>query len=173
MLLSALVSLHVAQADGDCPQELNHNFRKLHSSEEFSLCQVASAPVLLIVNTASHCGFTPQFQDLEKLHQTYGENGLVIIGFPSNDFNQAAQSEAEAAKICYVNNGVSFTMASPIAVKSQNAHPLFRYLADETQPPSWNFNKYLVNTRTGEVLHFGSQVQPQDAAITDKIEALL
>ena len=166
-------SASIGIAEARCPQELNYTFTKLHSIETYSLCDAASAPAILVVNTASHCGFTPQFQGLEALYQTYKENGLVIVGFPSNDFNQEAASEAETAKICYVNNGVTFTMTSPVSVKGSAAHPLFSHLAKQTRSPSWNFNKYLISTKTGEVVHFDSQIKPMDPAITNQIDALL
>ena len=172
-ILVVTLPLTSGLANASCPQELDHTFTKLHSSESYSLCDAASAPAILVVNTASHCGFTPQFQGLETLHQTYAKDGLVIVGFPSNDFNQEAATEAETAKICYINNGVTFTMTSPVSVKGSSAHPLFQHLAEQTRSPNWNFNKYLINTKTGEVVHFGSQAKPQDPAITKQIEALL
>ena len=160
-------------ADTNCPQDLDHTFTRLHSSETYSLCDAVSARAILIVNTASHCGFTPQFQGLETLHRKYADSGLVIVGFPSNDFNQEAASEAETAKICYINNGVTFTMTSPVSVKGSSAHPLFQHLAEQTRPPSWNFNKYLVNPATGQITHYESQVAPDNASLVVAIEQLL
>ena len=156
-----------------CPDYLDHSFTRLHSSDTFSLCEAAGSRAILLVNTASHCGFTPQFKDLETLHEQYGQNGLTIVGFPSNDFNQEAGSEQETAKICYVNNGVTFTMVSPLSVKGESAHPLFRYLAAQTEAPNWNFNKYLIDPANGSVTHFDSQAKPLGTEIDSAIKSLL
>lgn len=100
---------------------------------------------MLIVNTASNCSFAPQFKPLQKLHERYNESGLVIVGFASNDFDQEAETEAQAAAICYKNYGVEFTMIAPTSVKGPNANPVFQHLAKVSQEPEWNFVKYLVN----------------------------
>ena len=173
MTTAMMLWLVSAGALAACPPLLDHSFRKLHSSEEISLCAAAEARALLVVNTASHCGFTPQFKSLEALHQARSADGLVIVGFPSDDFNQEAASEAETAKVCYVNNGVSFTMTAPIGVRGEGAHPLFAELAERTEAPGWNFNKYLVDPATGEVLHFQSRVAPDDPALLGEIDRLL
>ena len=156
-----------------CPALLDHSMRKLHSSEDVNLCQAFAGKPLLIVNTASHCGFTPQFTSLEAMHQEYGPRGVGFLGVSSNSFFQAAASEEKAADVCYLNYGVSFTMLAPVPVKGEDAHPLFRSLADASQPPSWNFNKYVVD-RDGSVAgHFGANIKPDDPAITDLLEELV
>lgn len=156
-----------------CPAWLDHDFQKLHSSESVNLCKLAAGKPLLIVNTASHCGFTPQFKGLEALHEKYSDRGLVMIGFPSNDFLQEAKDQSETATICYMNYGVKFTMLAPTAVRGADANPVFRELARQTTQPSWNFNKYLVAPDGKVIGHFGSTVTPDSKALNQAIEKLL
>jgi glutathione peroxidase len=120
--------------------------------------QRSQGQVLLIVNTASACGFTPQFEGLEKLWQTYRDRGLVVIGFPSNEFgSQDPGSDGEIASFCKLNYGVSFPMMSKVQVNGANAHPLWKWLTHEapgllgTRSVKWNFTKFLVG-RDGQVL---------------------
>ena len=167
VLLAAHASAEV------CPAFLNHDFQKLHSQEHLNICKAYAGRPLLIVNTASHCGFTPQFQGLEAVNEKYSGRGLVVIGFPSDDFNQEARDEAETAKICFVNYGVTFTMLAPTAVKGASANPVFAELARQSHEPTWNFNKYLVKP-DGTVSHYyDSDVAPESAVLNDAIEALL
>ncbi|HVZ42731.1 MAG TPA: glutathione peroxidase [Ramlibacter sp.] len=134
--------------------------------------------VLLIVNTASACGFTPQFAGLEKLHERYGRDGLVVLGFPCNQFGaQDPGSNEEIAQFCQVNYGVSFPMMSKIEVNGPGAHPLYRWLAAEapgllgSTVIKWNFTKFLVG-KDGSVL---GRYSPQDApeSLAKDIEAAL
>ncbi len=158
---------------GVCPAHLDHEFRKLHSQETVNLCADYAGKPLLIINTASHCGFTPQFKGLEALHNKYEDKGLVVLGFSSNDFRQEAGSEAKAAKVCYLNYGVTFTMLAPTSVKGATANPLFKELARQSKAPRWNFNKYLV-APSGEVIqHFGSTTTPDSPILIQSIEGLL
>jgi glutathione peroxidase len=131
------------------------------------------ATALLIVNTASHCGFTPQFKGLEALHKKYQSRGLTVIGFPSNDFRQEAKDEAKTADICYVNYGVTFTMLAPSSVTGTDANPVFQELNRRAGEPSWNFNKYLVSADGEVVKHFDSGVTPDSAELTRAVAQLL
>ena len=153
---------------------LDHDMRKLHSSETVNVRSLADdAPAVLLVNTASHCGFTGQFEGLEALHQEYKAQGLKVIGFSSDSFNQEADDEAAAADTCFVNFGVTFDMMSTIPVRGADAHPLFAELARQSRAPRWNFNKYLVNP-AGEVVEvFGSMTKPNSAKLRRAIEGLL
>jgi glutathione peroxidase len=134
--------------------------------------------VMLIVNTASACGFTPQFGGLEELHRTYGDKGLAVLGFPCNQFgSQDPGSDGEIAGFCQVNYGVSFPMMSKIDVNGPNAHPLYRWLASEapgllgSQAIKWNFTKFLVG-KDGQVIR---RYAPTDkpASLGKDIEAAL
>ena len=134
--------------------------------------------VMLIVNTASACGFTPQFAGLEKLHQSYGDQGLVVLGFPCNQFaNQDPEDDAQIASFCQKNYGVSFQMMGKVKVNGSDAHPLYQWLTAEapgilgSKAIKWNFTKFLVG-RNGQVL---KRYAPQDAPakIAQDIEAAL
>jgi len=134
--------------------------------------------VLLIVNTASACGFTPQFKGLEALWKTYRDRGLVVVGFPSNEFGgQDPGSDAEIASFCEMNYGVSFPMMAKVKVNGADAHPVWRWMTAEakgvlgTQAVKWNFTKFLVG-RDGRVI---KRYAPNDepAALAADIEAAL
>lgn len=174
-LLAALALVLVSPlAAAECPVWLDHDVNRLRSVESVNPCHAFAGQPLLIVNTASFCGYTGQFEGLEALHQAYRDRGLAVIGVPSNDFRQEASSEAKTAEVCYVDYQVSFTMTAPQRVRGAGAHPIFRGLAEVSgTQPGWNFNKYLVDPDSGRVWHFPSQVSPSDKALTDRIEALL
>lgn len=156
----------------ECPDYLNTEMRRLHSQETVNLCQFYQKDKpIVIVNTASHCGFTKQFGGLEKLHQKYKDQGLVVLGFPSNSFNQEEKSEEGTARVCYKNYGVTFPMFEHVDVKGKDAHALFTYLAKQSEEPSWNFNKYLLND--GKVQHFGSRVAPEGSELETAINSAL
>jgi glutathione peroxidase len=156
-----------------CPAFLNHDFRKLHSSQSVNVCKAFAGKPLLVVNTASHCGFTPQFKGLEAVHQKYKARGLVVVGFASDDFNQEAKDEAEAADTCFLNYGVTFTMIAPAHVKGPEANPVFVELARQTKAPAWNFNKYLVRADGKVLQHLDSRVAPDSPEFAAAVEALL
>lgn len=136
--------------------------------------------VLLIVNTASKCGYTPQYESLEKLYKTYNKKGLEIIGFPANNFmGQEPGSDDEIKSFCQKNYGVTFPMMSKISVKGKDMHPLYKYLTDKDQNGAvdgsvkWNFQKYLVNKKGEVVAKFNPGNDPMDEDITKAIESLL
>lgn len=124
---------------------------------------------LLIVNTASECGFTPQYKDLQKLHETYGDK-VTILGFPANNFGaQEPGSNAQIAQFCQKNFGVSFQLFEKVSVKGADQHPLFQYLKEKTgQEPTWNFCKYLVKP-DGSITFFPSKVNPMDKEIINAL----
>ena len=160
-------------AESPCPSVLDHQFANL-MDEPVSLCQFREK-VLLIVNTASECGYTPQYDGLEKLYRRYRDKGFVVLGFPANDFGgQEPGSNKEIAQFCRLNYGVTFPMFAKTSVVGANANPLYRALAARTgKPPRWNFHKYLLD-RTGQpVAVFESSVEPEDRRVTAQIEKLL
>ncbi|HEX8039426.1 MAG TPA: glutathione peroxidase [Chryseosolibacter sp.] len=124
---------------------------------------------LLIVNVASKCGFTPQYADLEKLHEQYG-NKVVVLGFPANNFGgQEPGTSLEISEFCQKNYGVTFQMFEKISVKGEDQHPLYQWLKEKTgQEPTWNFCKYLVKP-DGTVKFFPSKVNPLDKEILDAL----
>jgi glutathione peroxidase len=136
--------------------------------------------VLLIVNTASKCGFTGQYDGLQKLYETYKEKGLVVLGFPSNDFlRQEPGSNEEIQSFCRLNYGVTFPMFAKITVKDKNAHPLYQFLTSEKTNPgfggkiSWNFNKFVVDRSGKVVARFGSRAEPDSKDLVGAIKKAL
>jgi len=156
-----------------CPEYLQGEYRKLHSQKTVDICALTEGKPALIVNTASHCGFTSQFKEMQAVHERYKDKGLVVVGFASDDFKQEDDDEGKAATICYLNYGVTFTMLAPTHVKGKKANKVFKTLARDSEAPSWNFNKYLVDKNGKLVEHFGSRVKPDDPKITEAIEGLL
>lgn len=162
-----------AQAAADCPPILDHEAAKLHSSETVDLCEFAGRP-LLLVNTASFCGFTRQFEGLQELHERYEEDGLAVIGFPSHDFDQEADDEAVTEEVCRVNFGVTFTMLSPSPVASGEVNPVFAELARQgAELPRWNFHKYVVDRDGAFVAAFGSHTRPESPELRSALERVL
>lgn len=156
-----------------CAELLDYEHRKLASSEITHLCEAYAGKVVLVVNTASQCGFTGQFEGLETLYETYGSQGLVILGFPSDDFNQEHSDEEKTAQVCQLNYGVSFPMFATSSVRGSNANALFKRLAEQTKAPKWNFNKYLIGRDGMTVTHFGSMAKPLGGTLEKAIvEAL-
>lgn len=154
-----------------------HNYSvKTMSGAEKSLADY-KGKVLLIVNTASKCGFTPQFKELQELYDAYKDSGLEVLGFPCNQFGgQDPGSNEEIAQFCEKNYGVTFPMFSKIDVKGDGAHPLFQYLTDEakgmlTKQIKWNFTKFLVNQDGEVVKRFAPQTKPKQ--IEKEIENIL
>lgn len=174
VLMSAVgVASDRGDSKSNCPNYLNHSYRLLHSTTELNLCDAFDGNVLLVVNTASHCGFSTQFRGLEALYQRYRNRGLSVVGFASNDFNQESADEKLSADICFINYGVTFAMLAPTSVKGNGANPTFLALAEKSQEPVWNFNKYLVSADGQRVTHFGSFVKPDDELLLNAIDTEL
>jgi glutathione peroxidase len=161
-------------SSASCPAVLKQTFNRLQDEAPQNLCQYAGK-VVLVVNTASYCGYTNQYEGLEKLYAKYGPKGLVVLGFPSNDFGKQEPGNAkEIADFCYNTYGVKFPMFAKSSVKGSEANPMFASLAKTTgQEPKWNFTKYLID-RNGKVIeHFPSKVTPEDKQLVSKIEQAL
>ena len=162
-------------ADGSCPESLDHVLRPLTAQQPVNLCDIMAGKVVLVVNTASRCGYTYQYEGLEKLYQQYGAQGLVVAGFPSNDFaGQEPGTEQEIKKFCRLTYGVQFPMFEKVHVKGDAANPFYKQLARDTgETPRWNFHKYLIDRSGKVVASFPSQVKPDDKRLLARIEALL
>lgn len=156
-----------------CPTLLNHTFPRLQDEKPQSLCQY-SGKVILVVNTASYCGFTSQYKGLEALHSKYKDKGLVVLGFPSNDFAQEKSSNQDIAEFCENTFGVKFPMFTKTAVTGDAAVPFFKQLAkDPGQRPKWNFYKYLIG-RDGRLIDsYNSMTSPENKGLTQAIEKSL
>lgn len=163
-----------AGASGTCPSLLNHVFPRLQDDAPVSLCGFAGK-VLLVVNTASQCGFTPQYEGLERLHGRYASRGLVILGFPSNDFGQQEPGTSQQiGEVCFNTYGVRFPMFAKTSVTGALANPLHAELARITgQAPRWNFHKYLVSRAGQPVSHYPSRVAPESRELVAAIEKAL
>lgn len=157
----------------DCPDYLNVDKEILRSKKTLNICENFGNKPILIVNTASHCSFTPQFEGIEALYNQYKDQGLVVLGFPSDTFKQEADSKEEMAEVCYINYGVTFQMFSDISVRGDDADPIFKELARQSKPPTWNFNKYLLDKNGNVVEHFGSTTKPDSSKIHDAIKKVL
>ena len=132
--------------------------------------------VILVVNTASYCGFTKQYDELQQLWETYKQKGLIVLGVPSNSFNQEKKKNSEVKEFCEVNFNINFPLTSIVEVKGENAHELFKWAKDnygKSAIPKWNFHKILIN-RKGKIDDtFASFTKPLSKKIVNKIESLL
>ena len=170
----AAAAAPAAAAPVACPAILKQTFNRLQDEAPQNLCQYAGK-VVLVVNTASYCGFTKQYEGLEALYAKYGSKGLVVLGFPSNDFGQQEPGSAkEIADFCYNTYGVKFPMFAKTVVSGKNPNPLYADLIKATgKAPAWNFHKYLIG-RDGKVLtNFGSKVTPEDKQLVGAVEKAL
>lgn len=162
------------RAGAACPAILQYQFAKLQDDSPQALCQYAGK-VILVVNTASYCGFTYQYEGLEALHARFAGRGLVVIGFPSNDFGaQEPGSSKEIADFCFNTYGVKFPMMAKTTVKGDGRHPFYASLDKATgQVPRWNFHKYLID-RSGKVVgSYNSLVKPESPTLVGAIERAL
>jgi glutathione peroxidase len=172
LLGGLLMSTHAA---ANCGPALDFELRRLAGDETVKLCDAYQGKVVLMVNTASKCGFTGQYEGLEALYAKYKDRGLVVLGFPSNDFgNQEPGSEEQIQQFCRLTYSVEFPMFEKIHVKKGNADPLYQYLAEQTGVyPKWNFYKYLID-RNGKVVdYFSSITSPESKKLVNAIERLL
>lgn len=175
LLVPAWPAAHAQTArPAACPPLLAHRFPRLQDEAPQDLCQYAGK-VLLVVNTASYCGFTRQYEGLEALHAKYAARGLVVMGFPSNDFGQQEPGNAkQIAELCFNTYGVKFPMFAKTVVKGAGRHAFYEQLARATgAAPRWNFHKYLVARDGRTIASFASEVEPGSAPLTQAIEAAL
>ena len=172
LIICLLATSRYVYAD-NCADIFKHSMRELHSSNVIDLCKLTQNKPTLVVNTASHCGFTGQFKSLEALHKKYSPKGLVVIGFASDDFNQEDKDEAKAAQICYANYGVTFTMLAPSHVKGAIPNPIFNEIIKQSKAPRWNFNKYIIDKKGVVTSHFGSLTKPTSNKFLNAIDEVL
>ncbi len=154
---------------------LDQNFRRLASPDTVNLCETYAGKVLLVVNTASKCGYTPQYEGLEQLQEKYHQKGLVVLGFPSNDFmGQEPGTEAEIQDFCRLTYDVKFPMFEKTSVKKDYAHPFYVKLAELSGTyPTWNFQKYLIGRDGKFITQFSPHTKPFDPAVVTAIEQAL
>ena len=172
LIATAGMSASAFACDSDL---LDHEMRYLASKDSANLCEVYGGKVLLVVNTASKCGNTRQYDGLEKLYEEFGERGLVVLGFPSNDFmGQEPGTEKEIQEFCRLTYGVEFPMFEKVTVKEGNAHPFYAALAGAAGTyPSCNFHKYLIGRDGRLISEFSPRTQPYDDGLVSAIEQAL
>ena len=157
----------------DCPTLLDHKFNRLQDDAPQNLCQY-SGKVTLVINTASYCGYTAQYEGLEKLYAKYKDKGFVVLGFPSNDFSQEPGNNKEIADFCYNTYGVKFPMFAKSSVRGKEMNPLFAALSKASgKSPGWNFHKYLIDKEGKLLANYGSSVSPDDKNLVAAIEKAL
>ena len=172
--LAATALPTAVQSADACPATMEYTLPRLQDSVPQRLCQFAGK-VVLVVNTASYCGYTGQYDGLEKLHARFAARGFTVLGVPSNDFKQETADTKAIADLCFNTYGVKFPMFAPQAVTGTGAHPFYVALARASggQAPRWNFHKYLLDRQGRVVANFPSAVEPLDARLTGRIEQLL
>lgn len=174
LLAGPTLAMAAEAAPAACPALLQKTFNRLQDDAPQNLCQYAGK-VLLVVNTASYCGFTPQYEGLEKLYASYSAQGLVVLGFPSNDFGQQEPGKGkDIADFCFNTYGVKFPMFEKSVVTGKNANPLFLELAKAGGgSPRWNFYKYLVG-RDGKLIDsYSSMTAPDGSSIVSDVKKAL
>ena len=173
--LTAFALLASVEAQASCPDTLDFSARQLATDEEVNLCDAYRGKVVLIVNTASKCAYTDQYEGLEALYEQYRDRGLVVLGFPSNDFGgQEPGTEQEIKRFCRLTYSVKFPMFEKTHARKDRADPLYRLLGEQAgEYPRWNFHKYLLDRDGRLVGSYSSSVRPLGSKLTDRIEALL
>jgi glutathione peroxidase len=173
LFVTALLLNAAVHAAPPCPPLLNHTVKDI-DGESRNLCAYAGK-VILVVNTASNCGYTGQYKGLQGLYEKYGKQGFVVLGFPANDFGgQEPGGNAVIKDFCETNYQVDFPMFSKVGVVAHNANPFHEDLARATgERPAWNFHKYLIDRSGSRVRSFPSQIDPESAEMVQAIESLL
>ncbi|MDO9204509.1 MAG: glutathione peroxidase [Methylotenera sp.] len=157
-------------ANATCSELYNHQLTTLQG-DKINLCDYQNKPIL-VVNTASKCGFTPQFDALEGLYSKYKSKGLLVVGFPSNDFKQEPGNDKQIGDFCKLTYSVKFPMMTKSSVTGANANPFYKQLIAKTgQQPQWNFYKYVILPGGKDVYAFSSDVKPDSAEILDRIKS--
>ena len=167
-LMASLLLFAAPASAKECPQLLNHQYTTLQGGK-VNLCDYADRTIL-VVNTASKCGFTPQFAKLEEMYRKYKDRGLMVVGFPTNDFNQELATNKEIGEFCVLTYNVGFPMIEKSSVIGIAADPLFKQLSAATgQAPRWNFHKYVITPGASQVYSFNTRVEPDAPEIMNKL----
>lgn len=173
-LLTAGLIFSLPAAASQCPENLDFQVRTLNDNTTVNLCEAYSGKVILVVNTASKCGYTGQYEGLEALYEKHRDDGLVVLGFPSNDFGgQEPGTEKQIQEFCVNTYAVKFPMFQKTRVKQHHADPLFKKLGDQAGYPSWNFHKYLIDRKGTLVESYTSPVAPTSAKLVARVQDLL
>ena len=174
-VLGFFLAMSISVQSANAGELLDQDFRRLASDEVVNLGEAYSGKVVLVVNTASKCGFTSQYEGLESLYEEYGDAGLVVLGFPSNDFmGQEPGTEAEIQEFCRLTYSVKFPMFEKVSVKEGDAHPFYVGLAAESGTyPTWNFHKYLIGKDGKLIAQFSPRTKPYDEELLGSIKTAL
>jgi len=163
-------------SNADASEKVFHDFTiESISGETINLSDYKSK-VVLLVNTASKCGFTPQYSGLQKIYERYKNDGLVVLGVPTNDFNQELSKESDVKEFCEIRFGVEFPMSSIQPIRGENAHPIYKWIQANVSvigQPRWNFHKYLIG-KDGKIINwFSSMTSPTSEGLVNQIETAL
>jgi len=163
-------------SNADASEKVFHDFTiESISGETINLSDYKSK-VVLLVNTASKCGFTPQYSGLQKIYERYKNDGFVVLGVPTNDFNQELSKESDVKEFCEIRFGVEFPMSSIQPIRGENAHPIYKWIQANVSvigQPRWNFHKYLIG-KDGKIINwFSSMTSPTSEGLVNQIETAL
>ena len=176
MKLLNIIFLILFMSNADASEKIFHDFTiESISGETINLSDYKSK-VVLLVNTASKCGFTPQYSGLQKIYERYKDDGLVVLGVPTNDFNQELSKESDVKEFCEIRFGVEFPMSSIQPIRGENAHPIYKWIQSNVSvigQPRWNFHKYLIG-KDGKIINwFSSMTSPTSEGLINQIETAL
>ena len=176
MKLLSIFFLILFMSNVDASEKVFHDFTiESISGETINLSDYKSK-VVLLVNTASKCGFTPQYSGLQKIYERYKDDGLVVLGVPTNDFNQELSKDSDVKEFCEIRFGVEFPMSSIQPIRGENAHPVYKWIKSNVSvigQPRWNFHKYLIG-KDGKIINwFSSMTSPTSEGLVNQIETAL
>ena len=176
MKLLSIFFLILFMSNADASEKIFHDFTiESISGETINLSDYKSK-VVLLVNTASKCGFTPQYSGLQKIYERYKNDGFVVLGVPTNDFNQELSKESDVKEFCEIRFGVEFPMSSIQPIRGENAHPIYKWIQSNVSvigQPRWNFHKYLIG-KDGKIINwFSSMTSPTSEGLVNQIETAL
>jgi len=176
MRLLSIFFIIIFMSNADASEKVFHDFTiESISGETINLSDYKSK-VVLLVNTASKCGFTPQYSGLQKIYERYRDDGLVVLGVPTNDFNQELSKESDVKEFCEIRFGVEFPMSSIQPIRGENAHPIYKWIQANVSvigQPRWNFHKYLIG-KDGKIINwFSSMTSPTSEGLVNQIETAL